>query len=1279
MRVRAVWLTVILLTGFVGAGSSYAQGDPVNLLVNGGFEDGVFEPWGSYGSATAEVVQEDPIEGKYCLHVTVSAVGANIWDSGLTQRVPTFEKGKKYTLSAFVKCDQGTWQIGFKPELPVDPYTAYGDQVFTITDEWTEFSTTTPVFADDVDPAGIAFHVAARAGEFWMDAVRFYEGDYVAPSFKPIVTAENPSPADGAVDVPQDVVLSWEPSVLAAAHDVYLGTVFDDVNNADTTNTLGVLVSPGQAAAAYAPDDLLDFGQTYYWRVDEVNAPPDSTVFPGATWSFTVEPYSYPIGNVTAIASSEAAGMEASKTVDGSGLNAADEHSTDPTAMWLSGIGAGNTAWIQYEFDQVYALDELWVWNSNQPIEYFQGFGAKDVTIEYSVDGIEWLTLGDFEFERATSQNDYTHNPPIDFGGVQAQYVKLTITSSHGGMPVFGLSEVRFLYVPIKAREPEPAVGAEGVALDAVLNWRPGRGSASHEVYISTDRAAVEDGTALVGTTEAHSYDLSNADVAYGQNVYWKVSELDESGALIAEGDIWSFATAAFFVVDDFESYTNDSPDRVFQTWLDGLGYSEPVETPGNGTGAIVGHDIWSDSSPYFGGDIVETDNPHEGNQAMPLYYDNSAPPFYSETERTWATPQDWSANGVTDLSLWFRGNPVAFAETSPGNITMSGAGADIYMQTDEFRFVYKQLSGDGSITVKIESLQNTDVWAKAGVMMRESLLPLAKQVHMIGTPDNLVEYMYRGFTNGDTDSVASAAGSTPLPRWVRITRQGNAITGEHSADGVSWERIVADDGETSTQEIAMIGTVYIGLVVCSHSPGVAAVAEFSNVQTSGGVSGPWQVAEIGTDHPANDRDDMYVVVEDSAGRSKAVVHPDPDAVLTTGWMEWKIPLTEFTDAGVNLALVKKMYIGVGNRTAPSQNGAGVLYIDDIRVGTKPAQREVVNLLINGGFEDGVLDPWYLADNTGAGATTEIVQELVGAAVPEDPVEGDSCLHVVVPAAGANFWDVHLSQPGFVFEAGKRYTLSGFFKCKEGTLDVNFKPELGVDPWSGYGEQTITITDEWAEYHVTTPVFGQDTSPGTITFHCGFAAAEFWADDVRFYEGTYVAPDGAAPQAQNLLANSGFESGTVGPWNLVDNTGGGATAEVVQTLAGAAVPDGPIEGDSCLHIVVPTAGANFWDVYLTQGGYVFEAGKKYTLSAFVKCSAGTLDINFKPELAAAPWSGYGEQVITMTEEWVEHFVTTPVFAEDTSPGSITFHCGFAAGDFWIDNVQFYEGDYIATE
>jgi hypothetical protein len=172
------------------------------------------------------------------------------------------------------------------------------------------------------------------------------------------------------------------------------------------------------------------------------------------------------------------------------------------------------------------------------------------------------------------------------------------------------------------------------------------------------------------------------------------------------------------------------------------------------------------------------------------------------------------------------------------------------------------------------------------------------------------------------------------------------------------------------------------------------------------------------------------------------------------------------------------------------------MYFDDIRL--ERAAPPAVNLLTNGGFEDGVLDPWYVYDNIGAGATAEVVTD--------DPVEGGSCLHVVVPSVGDNFWDIGLGQGGHVFQAGKHYTLSAFFKCSEGTLDINFKPEHAADPWEGYGDQVITITDQWVEYSVTTPVLTADVDPASITFHTGFAAAEFWVDNVRFYEGDYAPP-----------------------------------------------------------------------------------------------------------------------------------------------------------------------------
>ena len=147
-----------------------------------------------------------------------------------------------------------------------------------------------------------------------------------------------PVPADKAVNLLPEVTLSWTAGQLGQTHDVYFGTVADDVANATTANPLGVLVSPSQAATTYNAGRL-EFGKTYYWRVDEVGAAPDFTVYKGNVWSFTVEPYAYTIGksSITATASSSnSTDMGPEKTIDGSGLNAAGQHSVKETDMWLS-------------------------------------------------------------------------------------------------------------------------------------------------------------------------------------------------------------------------------------------------------------------------------------------------------------------------------------------------------------------------------------------------------------------------------------------------------------------------------------------------------------------------------------------------------------------------------------------------------------------------------------------------------------------------------------------------------------------------------------------------------------------------------------------------------------------------------------------------------------------------------------------------------------------------------------------------------------------------------
>jgi Tol biopolymer transport system component/tetratricopeptide (TPR) repeat protein len=255
------------------------------------------------------------------------------------------------------------------------------------------------------------------------------------------------TPGPHASDVPCDVVLSWISPSFAKTHDVYIGTSREAVETADRDNPQNVLVSLGQTATTYDPAELLEYSRTYYWRVDFVIPGPTPTIYPGPVLDFTTEAFAYPIKNITGTASSAQRGMEPAKTVDGSGLDKNDGHSTNGADMWLS--QSALPQWIQYQFDTVHALHELWVWNSNQPIEPFLGFGAKTVKIEYSTDGTTWTLLnGVPEFARASGQLGYTPNTKVSFGGVSAKYVKLIIEKSWGATPSTGLSEVRFFYIP---------------------------------------------------------------------------------------------------------------------------------------------------------------------------------------------------------------------------------------------------------------------------------------------------------------------------------------------------------------------------------------------------------------------------------------------------------------------------------------------------------------------------------------------------------------------------------------------------------------------------------------------------------------------------------------------------------------------------------------------------------------------------------------------------------------------------------------------------------------
>ncbi|UCD51920.1 MAG: LamG domain-containing protein, partial [Phycisphaerales bacterium] len=467
-------------------------------------------------------------------------------------------------------------------------------------------------------------------------------------------------------------------------------------------------------------------------------------------WSFTVEPFAYPIVNVEASSngiSDEGTGPE--NTVNGSGLNPSDQHSIASEDMWLTRPADGDPIQIEYAFDRVYKLHEMLVWNYNVQFELLLGFGIRNVTVEYSEDGSSWVALGDFELAQATARADYSANTTIPFGGVPVRHVRLSVNSGYGLMGQFGLSEVRFLYIPVQAREPEPTDGAANIGVDADISWRTGREAVAHEVYLSTDEAAVVDGSALIDVTDGTAVDPGPLDLA--ATYYWRITEVNEAEPISTwEGAIWSFSTQDYLVVDDFEVY-DDEDNRIYDTWLDGWV---------NDTGSTVG---------YLEAPFAETTTVHGGSQAMPLFYDNTG---VATSEAEFELSQEWTASGIRSLSLYFQG-----AADNSGQLYLKINGTKVMYDgeaTDLKRALWQPwnvdlvtLGGDlgdvTKLTIGIEGAGAT------GVVYIDDIRLYPKTVEFIAPvePDNanlLVHYAFDGnVADSSGNGVAGEENGAPI------------------------------------------------------------------------------------------------------------------------------------------------------------------------------------------------------------------------------------------------------------------------------------------------------------------------------------------------------------------------------------------------------------------------------------------------------------------------------------------------------------------------------------
>jgi hypothetical protein len=682
--------------------------------------------------------------------------------------------------------------------------------------------------------------------------------------------ASGPNPTDGAIHEDTWVTLSWKPGDFAVSHEVYLGEKFDDVNDGtgDTFrgNQDGAFFIAGFPGNAY-PDGLVP-GTTYYWRIDEINEAEPNSPWKGNVWSFSIPPK-------TAYAPDPADGEE---FID---LNV--------RLQWTAGLGT-KLHYIVFgeDFDEV----------SNATM------GIPNGTADY--------TPGPLELAK-------TYYWRVDeYDGVETHKGDVWSFTTEGAVS-----------------GPNPANGAMDVSPTQILTWDAGAVAASHEVYFGTDADAVSNATKASleykgsKTLGEESYDPGQ--LALKTAYYWRIDEVNNTNPDSPwKGNVWSFTTGDFFVIDNFEDYNVDT-NQIWWSWKDGLGYvahhNEPAY-PGNGTGAAVGDET---TNSYTEETIV-----HGGNQSMPFFYDNNKQGFayYSEVELTLDAIRDWTAEGVAELSLWFRGNPASvgsFTEAPAGTYTITDSGADIWNDADELHFAYKTLTGIGTIVAQVLSVDNTDPWAKAGVMIRETLEPGSKFAAVFITPGNGCRFQARLDTGinatSDTSVATDEQRAITAPYWVKLERDfaGN-FRASYSSNGATWTPM-----SWGAQNVSMGSNVFVGLAVTSHNAAATCEAIFSNVTITGTVGTQWTNQDIGI--ASNAAEPLYVTVSNSAGQPAVVVHDDANAATIDTWTEWIIPLSAFADQGIVLTNVDRIAIGLGTKENTTvSGGSGKMYFDDIRL-----------------------------------------------------------------------------------------------------------------------------------------------------------------------------------------------------------------------------------------------------------------------------------------------------------------------------------------------------------
>ena len=460
----------------------------------------------------------------------------------------------------------------------------------------------------------------------------------------PPKTAWKPSPPNGGQYIGLDADLGWTPGWGAKLHTVYFGDNFDDVNNASG--------STAQIDASYALDPL-ELNKTYYWRVDESDG---RQTYIGDVWSFTTTDGGGGIKGEY-FANTNLAGTPALVQID-PGVDFSWGAASPGLPLQDNNWSVRWTADLNILFDDTYTFSvnseggtRLWIdgelvidmWVSWVPTKY------ASLPI-YMESGIHSLRLEFADFDRDATQQLYWSS----------------LTMAEQIIPPGPLQP------PLRAQSPNPPNNAVDVKHSQILMWVPGDNANSHQVYFGADEEAVKNadaaspeykGTKILGD---ESYDPGLLE--WDKDYFWRIDEVNDLDAASPwTGAVWSFKTANFLVIDDFEDYDIGNKE-IWWFWKDGLGYGEhdgEPAYPGNGTGSAVGDE---NTASYMEETIV-----HGGSKSMPVVFNNTVAAI-SEVDLTLGG-MDLTQNGGATLRIYFQG--IAENAADPLYVTLNGIAVE--------------------------------------------------------------------------------------------------------------------------------------------------------------------------------------------------------------------------------------------------------------------------------------------------------------------------------------------------------------------------------------------------------------------------------------------------------------------------------------------------------------------------------------------------------------------------------------------------------------------------